>query len=119
MVTLVQIGLIAFSGMAIAGGQGCMTAYAKGLPMPFDILTTLRYTLTASTFYGFLVLYGSGTIAMIHLLRSLPLAQVSISILGITILCTTALTYWFGHSLNIQQYGGILLIFVGVFLLQF
>lgn len=118
MVNLSQIGLIVFSGMAIAGGQGCMTAYAKSLPMPFDILTTLRYTSTALTFYGFLLLYGSGTIAMIYLLRTLPLAQVSISILGITILCTTALTHWFGHSLSLHQYAGILLIFAGVFLLQ-
>lgn len=118
MVSPVQFGLIVFSGVAIAGGQGCMTAYAKGLPMPFEIVPILRYTLTVWTFYGFLALYGGGTIAMIYLLRSLPLAQVSISILGITIFCTTTLTYWFGYSLNIQQYAGILLIFAGVSMLQ-
>lgn len=118
MITPFQIALIVFSGLAIAGGQGCLTAYAKGLPSPFYFGQTIMYSLTAWPFYGFIVLYGSGTVAMIFLLRSLPLAQVSISILAITFLCTTALTFWFGDHLSIRQLLGIVLVLIGVTLLQ-
>ncbi|CAN5429900.1 hypothetical protein BH11PSE11_BH11PSE11_02350 [soil metagenome] len=114
----VHIGLIIYSGMAIAAGQGCMTAFARGIPQPFDIVTIIRHSLITPSFYGFLALYGSGTAAMIYLLRSYPLAQVSISILAITILCSVALTYWFGESLSLQQLAGIALVFVGVALIQ-
>jgi drug/metabolite transporter (DMT)-like permease len=115
---LMHIGLIIYSGMAIAAGQGCMTAFARGIPQPFEVLEVLRYCLVAPSFYGFIALYGSGTAAMIYLLRIYPLAQVSISILAVTILCSVAITYWFGESLSVQQLVGIALVFVGVALIQ-
>jgi drug/metabolite transporter (DMT)-like permease len=118
MATPLQIVLIVFSGMAIAGGQGCITVYARGLSSSFHMAQAILYSLTAWSFYGFVILYGSGTVAMVFLLRSLPLAQVSISILAITFLCTTALTFWFGDHLSIQQLVGIALVLVGVTLIQ-
>jgi len=118
MITPLQIVLIVVSGVAIAGGQGCLTAYAKELPWPFHVGQMMLYSLTAWTFYGFIVLYGSGIVAMIFLLRSLPLAQVSVSILAITFLCTTALTFWFGDHLSMRQLMGIILVLAGVALLQ-
>ena len=63
-----DIGLIVYSGIAIAGGQGCMTAFARQMPLPFEFVRLARYCVTASSFYGFIALYGSGMAVMIYLL---------------------------------------------------
>ncbi len=115
---LVQIGLIVFSGITVAAGQGCLTFYARGLPMPLDLRTVLHYTITTWSFYGFAALYGVGMIAYVLLLKALPLAQVTISIVAINFLCTTLLTHLLGSSLSLQQLAGIVLVFAGVSLLQ-
>lgn len=57
-------------------------------------------------------------LAMIALLRSLPLAQVSISILPFTISGTLVLNHFLGPSVTLTQGIGIALIFGGAVLLN-
>ena len=113
-----RLGLIVLSGLAIASGQGCMTIFARGVPQPLDAAAMIRYSVTAWSLYAFALLYGAGMCAMLLLLRKFPLAQVSVSIVGVTIIASVLLTFALGQTLGWMQMLGILVVFAGIGLLR-
>jgi drug/metabolite transporter (DMT)-like permease len=113
-----SLAWIVASGLAIAGAQGCMALFARGLPQPFDAVLLLRYSLFSWTFYGFVALYGAGMYAMLRLLRRLTLPQVFGPIVGVTILAGVLFTFALGQTLGWAQLLGIAMVFAGMLLLR-
>jgi len=111
--------LIVVGGLGIAGGQACMSIFARGIPHNASAPSVIVYSLTSLPFYGFIVLYGIATVAMVYLMRSHPLAQVSISVLGVTFLANVGFTFLLRQPLSAMQLIGIAVVFAGIVLLQF
>lgn len=118
MVTPAQVGLLMFSGIAIASGQAFLSVLSRGFSSDLGMMLILRQSLFAWSMWASLLLYGSGMLSMFILLRYLPLAQASVGIWAVTIIANVAFTMVLGQSLNMIQYIGIVFVFVGMILLQ-
>ncbi len=114
----VNIMMIVLCGLTIAGGQGCLTLYARDLPASFGVEPVLRYSLSSWKLYGFLMLYSIGLLLMVMLLRELPLAQVTISIVAVVMLASVIFTFLLGQNLSWMQLTGTVLILAGSVFLQ-
>jgi drug/metabolite transporter (DMT)-like permease len=109
---------LALSAAGIVGGQSLMTIYIRSAPALADLGTLVRYSLGCWAFYAFVLSYGLGLAFNIALLRHFPLAEVSTSILAITMVLGVAATFLLGQQLAIRQLLGIALVFSGMALLQ-
>lgn len=105
--------LIFVSGTAIVAGQAFMTVYIRKFPAVFSVNKAVSYSLTSWTFYGFFISYGLALLTNLILLRFFPLAQVTVSILVVSIVTGVVCTFFLGQSLTWPQLAGVLMILIG------
>lgn len=118
MISVMNLFLMIYSGAAIAVGQALMSIASRSIPAGEPAMSMLRQCVLRWELWLAIALYGTGMLAMLVLLRALPLAQVSVGVLAITILCNVGFTMAMGQSLGPAQYAGIALVFGGMVLLQ-
>ena len=118
MISPGNFGLMLYSGAAIAGGQALLSVLSRSFDKDVDAFSMLRLSVLSWSFWGSIFLYGSGLISMFILLRYLPLAQASVGIWAVTVICTVLLTLALGQSIGLLQYFGISMVFLGMILLQ-
>jgi drug/metabolite transporter (DMT)-like permease len=104
--------------LAIISGQASMVIYVRKIPSPFNFLKLVEYSVTAWSFYGIFVCYGLGFAAYILLLRFFPLAEVSVSVLVVTVLAAVIYTFLLGQSITLLQILGVVFVIIGFILLQ-
>jgi drug/metabolite transporter (DMT)-like permease len=118
MISAMNLFLMLYSGAAIAGGQALMSILSRRIAPGAGAWAMAAECASSWELWVSIALYASGMLAMFLLLRALPLAQASVGIWAVTILCNVALTAALGQSLGLAQYAGIALVFGGMVLLQ-
>lgn len=118
MISAMNLFLMLYSGATIAGGQALMSMVSRRLPAEEPVASMLGQSALRWELWLAVALYGTGMVAMLVLMRVLPLAQVSIGVLAVTILCNVGFTLAMGQSLSLAQYVGIAMVFGGMVLLQ-
>lgn len=110
--------LIVLNAFCIVTGQAFMGMMARALPPTFEPIKAISELIAHPATYGFIGCYLASTLAYLTLLRSFPLAEVTLSILVVMILMTGFYTYWLGDQMSVRQWVGVIVILIGVILLQ-
>lgn len=113
-----KVFLIVLNGFCIVTGQALMGVMARSLTQPIEPGRALRELVLHPASYGFVGCYVASTIVYLALLRSFPLAEVTLSILVVMILMTAVYTYWLGDQMSARQWAGVAVLLIGVILLQ-
>ena len=110
--------LIVLNACCIVTGQALMGVMARSLTQPLEPVRAMRELIAHPASYGFVGCYLASTFVYLTLLRSFPLAEVTLSILVVMILMTGFYTYWLGDQMSVRQWVGVIVILIGVILLQ-
>lgn len=106
------------TGLCTATAQILLSLYAKGISTPFCGTKWFFYSLSNPFLYGGVLFYGISFVMSIMLLRVLPVAQVTTSILAFLMIMVFIYNYMFGSELTLMQYLGGFMAAIGIIILN-